>query len=81
MQLVYDAVDTEANRVSFVTRAELAASSVLAVDDLWTRVGDRVVLDITGPDQVLGASLVLRVTAELDGQTWSDERTVVVTEP
>lgn len=81
VRLVYEAVDTDAQRVSFVTQAELSESSVLSIDERWTRVGDRVVLDIAHPGDVLGQSLVLRVTAELDGQTWSDERVVVVSEP
>ncbi len=74
----YEAVDSGAERLSFVTRAELSESGVLVLDDGWQRVGDRVVLDIDTAADVVGSELVLRVTAELAGQTWSDERRVVV---
>ena len=78
VELVYDALDTTAAPVSFVTRAELTPASVLEADAGWHRFGDRVVLDIPDPDAVVGQDVVLRVTAALDGQTWSDERTVRV---
>lgn len=78
VQLVYDGLDAVAEPVSFVTHAELTPASVVEVDSGWQRVGDRVVLDIGGAEAVIGQELVLRVTAELDGQTWSDERRVRV---
>ena len=42
----------------------------------WHRVGDRIVLDIGGSEEVNGETLILRVTAALGEQTWSDERRV-----
>ncbi len=51
---------------------------MLEDDEGWIRVGDRVVLDIDDAAEVVGASVVLRVTMEVDGQTWSDERTITV---
>ncbi len=76
--LAYEALDDGANPVSFVTRTTLTSESVLPDGMDWIRLGDRVVLDVSGPDDVVGTELVLRVTAELGGQTWSDERLIVV---
>ncbi len=76
--LVYDAVDSEAERVSFVTQAEVFEPSVLEADEGWHRVGDRIVLDINGPEEVVGEELYLRVTAALGEHSWSDERRVQV---
>lgn len=76
--LVYEALDVGAQRVSFVTQATLAEESVLEAEEGWHRVGDRVVLDIDDPGVVVGQDLILRVTAALDEQTWSDERQVRV---
>lgn len=76
--LVYEAVDVEAERVSYVTQAELIEANVVEADEGWHRVGDRIVLDIDSTDEVVGDALILRVTAQLEGQTWSDERRVVV---
>ena len=42
------------------------------------KVGDRVVMEISDPAQVVGSELVVRVTASLAGQTFVDERRVVV---
>ena len=80
VQLVYEAVGTDAKPMSFVTYAEVFESSVLEADDGWHRVGDRIVLDIASPDEVVGETLVLRVTVALGEQTWSDERRVLVTD-
>lgn len=79
--LVYEAVDAEAQRVSFVTEALLWEESVLTEDDGWARVGDRIVLDVLDPTPLFDQPLILRVTAELEGQTWSDELTAVVQPP
>lgn len=76
--LVYEAVDLNAERVSYVTQAELAEQSVLPADDGWHRVGDRIVLDIDDADDVVGEELILRVTAALGDGSWSDERRVLV---
>ena len=76
--LAYEAVDTDAERVSYVTQAELVEENVLDADEGWFRVGDRIVLDIDGTGEVVGEELILRVTAALGEQTWSDERRVRV---
>lgn len=78
VQLVYEALTEDAERISFVTQATLDARSVLSAEDGFYRVGDRVVLDIAAADEVLAQAVILRVTAALEGQTWSDERRVVV---
>ncbi len=64
--------------VSFATSAVLSEGSVLLTEDGWDRVGDRVVLDIGSADEVVGAEVVVSVTAELGGETWSDTATVMV---
>jgi hypothetical protein len=76
--LTYDAVDTSAQRVSYITQGELYETNVLAADEGWYRVGDRIVMDIDRADEVVGQELILRVTAALGEQTWSDERSVYV---
>ena len=76
--LRYEAVATDATPVSFVTTAAVQEASVLQEDDGFLRLGDRVVLDIANADEVVGLEVIVRVTAELDGQTWSDERRVTV---
>ncbi len=76
--LVYEAVDTDAERVSYVTEAQLLPQTVLEAEEGWYRVGDRIVLAIDDGSEVLSQELILRVTAALDGQTWSDERRVTV---
>ncbi|MBJ94949.1 MAG: hypothetical protein CMP23_10830 [Rickettsiales bacterium] len=73
VQLSYEAVDGAATRVSFPTQAELYEASVVPADEGWYRFGDRIVLDIQAPEEVLGEELILRVTAALEEQTWSDE--------
>ena len=78
IELVYEALDASAQPISFVTHAALSQSSVLPDGDGWLRPGDRIVLDIADPTQVVGTTAVMRVTAALDGQTWSDERSVVI---
>ena len=74
--LVYEAVDTEAHPVSFLTQARLLSANVMEASEGWHRVGDRIVLDIGGSEEVNGETLILRVTAALGEQTWSDERRV-----
>jgi hypothetical protein len=76
--LSYEARSETAERVSFVTQTTLRTRSVIADGDAWQRVGDRVVLDITGPSDVVGTSVVVRVTASLGETTLSDERTVTI---
>ncbi len=78
IELVYEAVGVDAERISFVTYAEVYETSVLAADDGWYRVGDRVVLDVASPDEIVGETIIVRVTAALGDQTWSDERRVIV---
>ncbi len=60
--LVYEAVDTDAERVSFVTEAQLVEQNVLPADEGWHRVGDRIVLDIAAESDVVGEALILRAT-------------------
>ena len=76
--LGYEALNTNAERVSFVTEAKLFPSNVLEASEGWHRVGDRVVLDILNPQEVADQELIIRVTAALGDQTWSDERRVRV---
>lgn len=76
--LRYEALDSSATALSFPTQTVLAETSVLDAETGWHRVGDRVVMDISDPSEVVGQTVILRATAELDGQTWSDERTVTV---
>lgn len=76
--VAYEAVNTDAERVSFVTRAEFIEANVLEADEGWHRVGDRIVFEISEPEQVIDTELILRVTAALGDQTWSDERRVWV---
>ena len=78
--LVYDAVDEGAERLSYVTEALLWEESVLPETEGWSRVGDRIVLDVDDPTPLIGTTVILRVTAELEGQTWSDERRVIISE-
>jgi len=76
--LVYEALSESAEPISYVTEASLRARSVIADDDGWARVGDRIVLDIADPSEVVGSSVVVRVTAALDDTSVSDERTVTI---
>lgn len=79
IQLLYSAVDGDGQPVSFVTPALLSEAGLLdGGEEAWVRVGDRVVLDIQSQDEVVGEEIVLRVTAELADQIWSDERRVLV---
>jgi hypothetical protein len=78
IELVYQALDDMAQPISFVTEASLSSASVLPDGDGWVRLGDRIVLDVIDPAPVVGKTAVVRVTAALDGQTWSDERSVVI---
>ena len=79
IQLLYSAVDADGQPVSFVTPAVLSEAGLLdGGEDTWVRVGDRVVFDIQSDDEVVGDEIVLRVTAKLGDQTWSDERRVRV---
>lgn len=78
VQLNYEAVDAEGDRVSFVTQAQLFEVSVVPADTGWYRFGDRVVLDIKKTNEVVGEELILRLTAALGDQTWSDELRVRV---
>ena len=82
--LTYEALDAStAESLAFDTLARLGEASVLPLDDGWERVDDRIVFDVPAAEEVIGRSVVLRVTATLGGGAWSDERrvTVVDTEP
>ena len=74
--LRYEAVTTDAEPVSFVTQARLLDANVLDANEGWHRVGDRIVFDIADASEVVGETMILRVTAALENQTWSDERRV-----
>ena len=76
--LGYEAVTTDAESISFLTQAKLQEANVLEANEGWHRVGDRIVLDISAAEEVNGDTLILRVTAVLGAQTWSDERSVRV---
>lgn len=76
--VVYEVVDEGAQSISFATQASLSAASVLKDGEGWVRVGDRVVLDIADPTEVVGKTAILRATAALGDQTWSDERTITI---
>ncbi|MGB0591841.1 MAG: DUF4876 domain-containing protein [Myxococcota bacterium] len=76
--LSYEGFDAVGQSISYETQALLSNKSLLPEGEGWQRVGDRVVLDIVSPDEVVGAEAVLQVTATLDGQVWSDERTVTI---
>ncbi len=76
--LSYDAVDGDGKRVSYETQALLQKKSVVQEGELYVRLADRVVFDIPKAEAVIGTTIFLRVTAQIDGQTWSDQRRVVV---
>ncbi|MEQ8982251.1 MAG: DUF4876 domain-containing protein [Deltaproteobacteria bacterium] len=78
VRLSYEALDGSGQRVSYETRAELSPRGVLSEPDAWVRVGDRVVLDIRDARDLIGATITLRVTATLDAESWTDERSVQV---
>jgi hypothetical protein len=78
LELVYDAVDAEGAPISFTTRAFVVEESLLADGDDWIRVGDRIVLDIESPADVVDTEAIVRVTAELAGQTLADERRIAI---
>jgi hypothetical protein len=79
IELTYEAFDAASMApVSFVTRATLSAAGLLEDGQSWIRLGDRVVMEITDPADVLGKELLIRLTASLSGQTFVDERRVVV---
>ena len=76
--LLYEAVDMTGQLISYQTQALLSEKGVLEDGDGWIRIGDRVVMDISDPSDVVNQEIIVRVTAELEGQTWSDERRLVV---
>ena len=76
--LSYQGLSLTGQLISFETQALLSQKSVLADSEGWQRVGDRVVLDILDPAEVVGSDVLLEVTATLDGQTWSDARTLMI---
>lgn len=76
--LVYDAVDTDGEVISFETRGQTSEFSVTELDGGWQRVGDRVVMDITSPDDLVGSEITLRLTATLGDVVLTADRTVIV---
>lgn len=71
--LVYDAVTSDGERVSFATQAGLQSESVLDAESGWIRVGDRVVFDIDSAADVVGETVIVRVAATLGQASWTDE--------
>lgn len=62
--LGYDLVDDQGVSVVFAVEAVLTSGRVRALDDGgWERVGDRLVLDITGIDEVSGRQFTLSLLA------------------
>ena len=76
--LLYEAVDMTGKLISYQTQALLSDKGVLVDGDGWIRIGDRVVMDIEDPSEVVNQEVFVRVTAELGGQTWSDERRIII---
>ena len=74
----YEVLSETAQPIGFVTTALLSSASVLEIEDGFVRVGDRAVLNIAAPSEVIGTKAILRATAQLDGQTWSDSRSIVI---
>ena len=76
--LRYEAFDLSGQSISYETQALLSEKSLLPDGDGWQRVGDRIVLDILSPSEVVGTEVRLAVNATLDGESWSDERKVTI---
>lgn len=65
--------------VSMPTQLELRADRVVHEGDHFLRAGDFVVMDITGPSDLVGVELVLRVRiTDTTGRSASDERRVTI---
>lgn len=74
--LEYRAVAVETDeQVSYLTTAVLSEASVLADDDAWERVGDRVVFEIESDDEVLGRAVRFEVLASRGDVELQDEVT------
>ncbi len=72
LRLDYYAIDAESgDELSFVTSSQLTEGGVLPADEGWFRLGDRVVFDIDGPEDVVGRDVCLIV--EISGAAWEDE--------
>ncbi|RLB51189.1 MAG: hypothetical protein DRJ42_17350 [Deltaproteobacteria bacterium] len=76
--LVYEALSDAVEPINYTTEAVLRTRSVRADGDGWVRVGDRIVLDITDPTEVVGSAAIVRVTGVLGDVSVSDERTVTI---
>ncbi|KIG17514.1 hypothetical protein DB30_03215 [Enhygromyxa salina] len=61
-----------------MTEALLDESNVLATDEGWMRLGDRVVFDIAGPEVVVGSEVCLVVAASSPSWTDEDRRCVTI---
>jgi len=68
--------------LGFPARPILSPRRLNCTDTYCDRVGDRTILNITNPDDVLNQRVVIRVegTLPLGGGTFSDERTLTVSE-
>jgi len=76
--LHYQALDPETEEpLSFVTHALLSEDNIIRSDSGWSRLGDRIVFDIPGPDVVVDREICIVVTA--DSATWEGENRRCVT--
>ncbi|MEZ4321765.1 MAG: hypothetical protein R3F61_30095 [Myxococcota bacterium] len=79
LQLSYSAHDASTlELLSFITGATLSAPLVELTEDGWDRLGDRVVFDIGGADEVVAREVRLEVLAERGGEAWLDSVDVQV---
>ncbi|MCZ7685243.1 MAG: hypothetical protein M5U28_43305 [Sandaracinaceae bacterium] len=69
----------DTTRVSLPTELVLSSSRVVREGDHWLRAGDFLQLDVTGPADVVGRDLDVRVRVEDPaGRTAEDTRRVVI---
>lgn len=78
--IVYTAED-DAGAVSFPAEMRLASNLVVATEDGWDRLGDRVVFDIDADTDVLGRTLQLTVEVVQGEERLSDTRAVRIDGP
>ncbi len=79
LALEYRAVDPETDEpISYLTTAVLTEASVLAGEDGWERVGDRVVFDIDSDAEVLARAVRFEVGASRGEVELRDSATATV---
>jgi hypothetical protein len=77
--LRYEAREPQSDAsLSFVTHSLLSNNNVLATDEGWLRLGDRVVFDIAGPELVVGSAVCLVVVASSPSWESEDRRCVTI---